>query len=1565
MMKTEKLFGIDSYVRTAMFLCLLSTSAAAQDNDNSLQALREAEMANYMAMAEASQTLNTDNNIDITFYHISLSVTPASQTIGGSVYVELLSTINNLNQVKLNLHNSMTVSAVSENAAGWSRYSSNTITLALDRTYYNGETVKLRIDYSGTPVSPNGYKGFRFFPNSNNFPVAVTLSTPYLAHYWFPCKDGPTDKADSVYVDITTPTTYGGATMKGISNGILTGTTTSGSYTTFKWKHRHACVPYYVMVAVGRYDTINQTYNNNGHNFPLEYFVFPSDVAAATTGVSIMPQAFDAFIHYFGDYPFKDEKYGMTQIGFYGGIENQTNSIMNSMNSSWRETMVHELAHMWFGCAVTCTDWHHVWINEGFASYAEALYYEYTQGMTAYRNHMNTMQDASAATIAGTSAGTVFLSDDSDPFSVFTTVAYDKGAWVLHMLRGVLGDEVFFNCIKTFAQDPAFRFKNASTEDLEELCEGISGKDLSNFFDQWIYNKGYPMYAFNFYSDTDEGKTGLTILQWQVDNRNWPLFEMPLRVRFTFQDGTTRTETIQNSQKVQTYYFDFTKTVTAVAIDPDSWVLRYTESTPYTAIVVPRAPSGKKQITGFTIAGQVGTSTINQTEKTITAVMPLGTNLTSLAPIITISAKAGISPASGITRDFSLPVVYRVTAEDGTFQDYTVTITNQKNTEKQILGFDIAGQLDVTVIDQPAKTVSITMPYGTDRNGLAPVIVVSAAASVDPASGQEVDFTLPVQYTVTAEDGSSQIYTVVVTNALNSEKQILSFTITGQAGMTEIDQSSRTVTVTMPAGSVITALAPVLTVSQGATVSPASGETRDFTTAQSYSVTSQDGTSQTYSVTITILPSPDISFIDVALCEGGTVEYSTQANPLNQYRWTVTGGTIVPEDATLWRTATMGGNTVSVEWNNHGNGSVLVEERVGTSVNSATDQISVTVHKSIDEKLITALAPVIYEGESTHIVVPGSQIGTVYQLRNVSAGADIGGTLTGTGSDLYLSTGNLSYTSGGIIFGVTASNGGCTLAMHEQPLVAFHPDYVWSGAINNNWNNHQNWQRGVAPLPSDNVMVKGSTHNPEISDDVTINHLGIQSGASLTFRSGARVTVNGDILNDGASIIVENTIDNPVSFLTWGTISAPVTVRWIYPNGRYMYVGHGVNGVTYASYDGVTANPFNLYRYTGAAWSAISSGSGATGLNGEENALEGYTVKFGETDDVAVFYTGTLRQGDYSRSINGWNLVANPYLAYLDLASSHLFLDNSLSTIWTTTNASGSTIYATYNIASNIGANGGTRYIAPGQSFWVRNYAPGVLTIHNLVRTHAAGSLKSASSSTDVLRLSLGNAMVEDENVLAFREIGSDGYSLVYDSEKRFSTGTGEVSLYSKKEGKNLIINVLPSDMTGRVIPLAINIGSGTVGPFTFTATNINQFGSADNVILTDLVTGESIDLRKTPRYVFTSGAVSSQNRFELSFKAIDKAPGISTGVDGNTTSGIDIVAVGIGNKAIVKVKDLAFAGKVAIEVVDAFGRLQKSISANTDRIEFDSPSNTQFYVVKVTYKNMVRSFKIINGTVD
>jgi len=562
---------------------VVSESAFAQISEETLK-FYESEQQTWRKYIAEFKHFSGESNFDVTFYHLDVEINVESPYIRGSVLCQFKATENEVQNIKLNLHRSLSIDSISGNTSDFN-CANDSIYITLDGSYQTGTTAEIKIFYQGIPELAGGFKGLHYETHGTNEPVIATLSTPFLAHHWWPCKDGPGDKPDSVYIDITIPdSSVNGIPLIAVSNGVLENITSSNSKKTFHWRERYPVVTYYVMAAISNYKHFRQNYSGNyGESFPIDYYVFNEHLSEAQTGVNRLPEAIDLFSHYFGIYPFSTEKYGMTQLGYYGAIENQTNTIINKMSSNWFGVAVHELAHMWFGDMITCKDWHHGWVNEGFATYCEALWYENTGGKSGYKYAMDSFK--------WFRGGSVYLYDISDPFNIFISIIYRKGAWVLHMLRGMLGDSVFFKCLYEYANDPRFMYDHASTEDFQTLCENISGTDLNFFFEQWIYDEYYPIYVYSYKQNIQTLETEVWIQQAQSDSGWRPVFEMPVRLKFQFPDGSDTLVSVRNDRITQTFQFTLPKTIIKMEFDPDEWILRRTYQVEYpvdsTSEVVP------------------------------------------------------------------------------------------------------------------------------------------------------------------------------------------------------------------------------------------------------------------------------------------------------------------------------------------------------------------------------------------------------------------------------------------------------------------------------------------------------------------------------------------------------------------------------------------------------------------------------------------------------------------------------------------------------------------------------------------------------------------------------------------------------------------------------------------------------------------------------------------------------------------------------------------------------------------------------------------------------------------
>lgn len=351
------------------------------------------------------------------------------------------------------------------------------------------ERDSIGIIYQGNPTNGGGF-GYFVHDNHMKGPVVHTLSEPYGAQYWWPCKQTLHDKIDSLDVWVYTDTS-----MKVASNGLMVrNEVLNDTQRLMIWKHRYPIATYLVAIAVTNYSEYTQFATLLGRTKPLPVlnYVFPqfrTDAERETKDVLPMIRLFDSL---FVPYPFEKEKYGHAQFTWGGGMEHQTMSFM--VNFSY-DLMAHELAHQWFGDKVTCATWQDLWLNEGFATYLNALVYEFLRTREEFYGRMRGMR----SNITGNDGGSVFPKDTLNVGNLFNgRLTYNKGAWVLHMLRDKVGDSAFFEGCRQYLNGKNTGYGFAQTSDLQWYMEKVSGRNLDTFFQQWYYGEGFPYLKVNW-----------------------------------------------------------------------------------------------------------------------------------------------------------------------------------------------------------------------------------------------------------------------------------------------------------------------------------------------------------------------------------------------------------------------------------------------------------------------------------------------------------------------------------------------------------------------------------------------------------------------------------------------------------------------------------------------------------------------------------------------------------------------------------------------------------------------------------------------------------------------------------------------------------------------------------------------------------------------------------------------------------------------------------------------------------------------------------------------------------
>lgn len=498
--------------------------------------------------------------INILHYNLKLDLYPDKQMLKGEAIMTGISEDKNLNKIDLNFYDNMIIHKLTVNGKN-ADYNDKGSRLEIFPGISMKDTFTISVEYEGKPER-EGLGSFTFGKKYGH-DVIYNLSEPNYASTWFPCNDLPSDKA---YLDIylTNDTS-----MVSASNGILVDKTTDGSRRTYHWKTLYPISTYLVCLYSSVYTNFSGSYvsQDKKDTMPIEYFAFPEDEENAKIDFGGHPGMIDFFSKTFGEYPFIKEKYGVAEFLWQmGAMEHQTLTGIGSNFVNGRryftDVYVHELSHQWFGDAVGPATWKDIWLNEGFATYCEALYSEHLEGEEALRSAMMSKFDENFS-------GTVY-----DPGNdLFSSVVYDKGGWVLHMLRWEIGDKAFFNILRNYFEK--YKYKTASTDDFIKVCEETSGKNLSQFFKQWVYEgNNVPKISYSMKVNTGTDSCNVTLKLWQIQD-GYSDYDIPIQILLKSESGKSQLELVRLNSKQQEFKFKLDFEPEQVIPDPDNWLLVY------------------------------------------------------------------------------------------------------------------------------------------------------------------------------------------------------------------------------------------------------------------------------------------------------------------------------------------------------------------------------------------------------------------------------------------------------------------------------------------------------------------------------------------------------------------------------------------------------------------------------------------------------------------------------------------------------------------------------------------------------------------------------------------------------------------------------------------------------------------------------------------------------------------------------------------------------------------------------------------------------------------------------
>ena len=547
----------------ALFI-LFRVLGFSQSGISEFDRMVEAEMKSASSFQNLRVNPNT-LNYDVTHHDLRFTVNPDTTTpfISGVVSTTFRA-LSNMTTVTFDMATALAVSSVTMNGSGLTFTQSNyELNIILPTTLSTGTTATVIITYAGSP--PQAEAAFTRSTHAGT-PVIYTLSEPFGARDWWPCKQDLNDKIDSFDIYITCPSAY-----IGVSNGLLQSTTTTGGNTTRHYRHNYPIPAYLISLNVTNYVTYNiQAGLGTVQNpfFPINNYLYPEgNTTTVQTAINQTVPVMNVFEEKFGFYPYRNEQYGHVQFSWGGGMEHTT---MSSMGGWSRSLIAHELAHQWFGDKITCGTWRDIWLNEGFAEYLAGLVVESLDGPASFISWKTTKIN----NITTATNGALYLTEAEalNVSRIFSSrITYNKGSMVVHMLRWKMGDANFYQAVRNYLNDSNLAFGYAITTDLKAHLEAVHGASLSEFFNDWVYMQGYPTYTITA-QNWGAGQAKITVSQTQSDP-SVTYFEMPLEIRLSGAGGATHDVIVNHTTNGQQFIVSVPFVVTGVTFDPNKHII--------------------------------------------------------------------------------------------------------------------------------------------------------------------------------------------------------------------------------------------------------------------------------------------------------------------------------------------------------------------------------------------------------------------------------------------------------------------------------------------------------------------------------------------------------------------------------------------------------------------------------------------------------------------------------------------------------------------------------------------------------------------------------------------------------------------------------------------------------------------------------------------------------------------------------------------------------------------------------------------------------------------------------
>lgn len=504
--------------------------------------------------------------MDVLHYKFEIELSDKSDTIKGKAWVTVKFTEPS-NKFWLNLvapnkkGKGMMAYRVSENnEAVTSAHGNDTLSITLTKPAQKNETRTFEILYKGIPadgliISTNKYGDRTFFADN----------WPNRAHNWIPCKDEPGDKASFEFI-VTAPSEY-----KVISNGkLVEEKKLADSFTLTHWSEEIALSTKVMVIGVAKFAV--KQYEDSPPGIPVSAWVYPQDSITGFRNYSVAPDIVKFFSNYIAPYPY-NKLANVQSKTIFGGMENAScifyYEASAEENRSMEDLLAHEIAHQWFGDMASEKSFPHLWLSEGFATYFTDIYLESKYGTDSMNRRL---MDERKKVIDFTKRFTKPVVDSVSPLmNLLNANSYQKGGWILHMLRRQMGDSTFQTFIRTYYDH--YKGANANTNDLEQIAEEVSHKDLHAFFKQWLYTPGIPQLNIRWKYDEQNKKVLVTVNQTQKEGAfQSDSYRIPLQIKTEGSDISNIT-TLNITKPSETFSLPASSVVNNIIVDPNTNLL--------------------------------------------------------------------------------------------------------------------------------------------------------------------------------------------------------------------------------------------------------------------------------------------------------------------------------------------------------------------------------------------------------------------------------------------------------------------------------------------------------------------------------------------------------------------------------------------------------------------------------------------------------------------------------------------------------------------------------------------------------------------------------------------------------------------------------------------------------------------------------------------------------------------------------------------------------------------------------------------------------------------------------